>query len=101
MSSAAFTPGRPWKARSGGYSIAIYERVEEQTVAMGYGKTLPEAQANARLIAAAPELLEALQAEQEWCERDAAGAIDPEWDYDTMVAAKRRAAIAKATGSAA
>lgn len=41
------------------------------------------------------ELLAALQAEQEWRERDEAGAIDPEWDYEQMVGSKRRAAIAK------
>lgn len=56
--------------------------------------------ANARLIAAAPDLLEALQAEQEWRARDEVGAIDPEWDYERMVGDKRRAAIAKATGVA-
>lgn len=51
-----------------------------------------------RLIAAAPELLEALEAEQEWRAREEAGALDPEWDYDTMVASRRRAAISKAKG---
>lgn len=49
-----------------------------------------------RLIAAAPDLLEAAQAEEEWRGREAAGELDPEWDYETMVASKRRAAIAKA-----
>ncbi len=47
------------------------------------------------------ELLAALQAEHEWQARDAAGELDPEWDYETTVGTKRRAAIAKATGSAA
>lgn len=51
-----------------------------------------------RIRSAAPDLLEALQAEEEWRARDDAGALDPEWDYDTMVASKRRAAIAKAKG---
>lgn len=39
------------------------------------------------------ELLVALQAEQEWRERDEAGALDPEWDYELMVGDKRRRAI--------
>jgi len=43
-------------------------------------------------------LLAALQAEQEWREREATGAIDPEWDYERMVGDKRRAAIKSATG---
>lgn len=54
--------------------------------------------ANARLIAAAPELLAALQAEEEWRAREVDGALDPDWDYEEMVSSKRRAAIAKATG---
>ena len=62
------------------------------------GEKLDIQRANARLIAAAPELLEALRAEEEWRARQADGAIDPDWDYETMVATKRRAAIAKATG---
>lgn len=62
----------------------------------GEGVTGYPVQANARLIAAASELLDALQAEEEWRAREEAGDLDPEWDYETMVAAKRRAAIAKA-----
>jgi len=58
-------------------------------------------EANAYLIAAAPELLEALRLEEEWQARAADGALDPEWDYEVMVGAKRRAALAKATGAAA
>ena len=54
---------------------------------------------DARLIAATPLLLEALIAEQEWRDREAAGALDPEWDYEILVGAKRRAAIAAATGA--
>ena len=46
------------------------------------------------------ELLAALEAEQEWRGREAVGELDPEWDYEVMVGAKRRAAIAKATGGA-
>lgn len=55
-------------------------------------------EANAHLIAAAPDLLAASQAEQEWRDREEAGALDPEWDYETMVGSKRRAAITKAEG---
>jgi hypothetical protein len=56
----------------------------------------PETQANARLIQTAPELLKALKKEQEWREREQAGALDDEWDYETMVGQYRRAAIAAA-----
>lgn len=52
------------------------------------------------LAASAPDLLAALQAEEEWRAREAAGELDPEWDYETMVAAKRRAAIETASGRA-
>jgi hypothetical protein len=55
---------------------------------------------NARLISAAPELLAALEKEEEWRGREAAGELDPEWDYELMVGQYRRAAIAKATGEA-
>ena len=54
--------------------------------------------ANAALIAAAPRMLEALKKEQEWRDREAAGELDEEWDYETMVGQYRRAAIAKAEG---
>ena len=84
---AAFTPG-PWTARGGAYGcsdmrpdmldwsssvecIAPYEEaedsdlagetVETQVVATARGRTVKEAEANAWLIAAAPELYVALQ----------------------------------------
>lgn len=44
-------------------------------------------------------LLYALRAEDEWRRREAAGALDPEWDYEGMVGDWRRAAIAMAGGS--
>ena len=53
--------------------------------------------ANAHLWAAAAVMLEALEAEEEWRAREAAGALDPNWSYERMVADKRRAAIALAT----
>jgi hypothetical protein len=42
-----------------------YEQVEEQQVARGHGRTAEEARANARLIAAAPELLAELRLSHE------------------------------------
>lgn len=66
------------------------ELVEHQTVSTAHGRTVAEAQANARLIAAAPELLEAL----ERCIPLISGA------YSNSIAAYNlaRAAIAKAKG---
>lgn len=59
------------------------------------------AQADAILRAAGlstySEALAALRAEQEWHDRAANGALDPDWDYETLVGSKRRAAITKAT----
>lgn len=54
----------------------------------------------AGLLAQRDQMLAALQAEQEWQERDKVGALDPEWDYEFMVGNKRRAALPKAQGSA-
>lgn len=62
-----------------------------------------EQEANARLIAAAPELLEACQAMVEWDDREKDHAVD----FSARIALcevafeKARAAIVKATGSAA
>lgn len=58
--------------------------------------TAEKAQANARLIAAAPDLLEALQAVLRF-DRDPA--IPGEYKHDITLALKVRAAIAKATES--
>ena len=62
------------------------------------------AQADAILRAAGlstySEALAALRAEQEWHDRAADGALDPDWDYETLVGSKRRAAIERAVGIA-
>ncbi|MDH0851826.1 hypothetical protein N5D66_28090 [Delftia tsuruhatensis] len=55
----------------------------------------PEAKANARLIAAAPELLEALAETLAFCEANTFGGDDT-----AALIAKARAAVTKATGSA-
>jgi hypothetical protein len=73
-----------------GRTATVYGEVDDE-----------ETQCTARLIAAAPDLLAALQAEQEWCERAYDGTLDPEWDYETMVGDLRRAALAKVIGGAA
>ena len=44
------------------------------------------------------DMLDALKREQEWRDREAVGALDEEWDYETMVGQYRRAVIAKAEG---
>ena len=55
-----------------------------------------EDRANARLIAAAPDLLEALEKVMEWIKNwDPEFSFDPDWVFD---AEKACAAIAKATG---
>ncbi|HUH49354.1 MAG TPA: hypothetical protein VLZ56_05800 [Mycoplana sp.] len=89
MSGAGFTPG-PWiaqrtvaprgwniEARDGTYTVAIARD----------GSGLPQNAANARLIAAAPELLEALKR----CRFDSLNMSLVDLDFC-------RAAIAKATG---
>ena len=100
--SAQHTPG-PWAI-----SIADPHRV---VLANGSSKGLEVAQAkefvpqyreqslaNARLIAAAPDLLEALQTLLGWVEAwDVGFLFDDEWPADE---AKIKAAIAKATGAA-
>jgi hypothetical protein len=101
------TPG-PWRyvehtANAGGTIAArfgladlIIADIPTTVNERGFGHL--EADANARLIASAPDLLAALEKHVEWVERDKDGAIDPEWDYDTMVGQYIRAAIARAKG---
>ena len=93
--TAQHTPG-PWKHRNGRIFQLDREELTIANVARAFDGDY--SQTNGDLIAAAPDLLEALRAEEEWRAREKDGAIDPEWDYETMVGAKRRAAIAKATG---
>lgn len=120
MSAGEHTPG-PWtpfildkpmadipayvaqciEASQGAEFFFIFATAKDGPVDVCHVGNGPRREANARLIAASPEMLEALQAEQEWRDREAAGALDPEWDYEFMVGRKRRAAIAKATGGAA
>jgi ABC-type nitrate/sulfonate/bicarbonate transport system substrate-binding protein len=103
MSEIKHTPG-PWSVHSGddyngvridgpdGRSVAhAHQRDPHPT--LGQGITQAEAEINARLIAAAPELLETMQMIMDRAE---------EWinmNLDGEVGDNARAAIAKATGS--
>jgi hypothetical protein len=101
--SAQHTPG-PWRTdpdfardvQSADGKIAIYspfqcgdDRIKELRL---FAPLRSEAEANARLIAAAPDLLAALRALTDWVEDQAC------FDDDLVNAA--RAAIASATGEA-
>jgi len=90
MSETKWTPG-PW-IFSGLSSTGIgYVNARLQTIAQAWD--FPEAEANARLIAAAPDLLEALESAMRWIGSltDWEGAGDPDVD-------KWREALAKAKG---
>ena len=97
------TPG-PWKVETFGryqrLTEATHEDDNNDVPLMGDCED-EQVRANLEFIVKAAnahnELVAALQAEQEWREREEQGALDPEWDYETMVGAKRRAALAKVT----
>jgi hypothetical protein len=80
-----------------------FERVDEQSIARAYGRTSAEAIANARLIAAAPELLAALQQMRRWMPvyPAAAGGIVGGREAHAAAMAAANAAIAAATGEQA
>lgn len=91
------TPG-PWTVEHHGGSYHIFGADDARVGT--YGSVHPhqkEAPDNARLIAATPELLEALSEVKEWI-----GNWDPNFTHDDewpATAQKIRAAIAKATGA--
>ena len=98
--TAQHTPG-PWELRPddmGGLSSLVFPAKQPHPVAgvTGYYSGNGERLANARLIAAAPELLEALQRLSAQCERLR---LPGETESDAERTA--RAVIAKATGGAA
>jgi hypothetical protein len=83
------TPG-PWTYDRSGYSLYVNSGRELVTALSMDGKRMETSEANARLIAAAPELLEALKSVIAWLD-----APDESAFSDSELA---RAAIAKATG---
>ncbi len=103
MSAHKHTPG-PWHS-TGRYVGSGHAKMNicECSDNSGCWSNAPEAVANARLIAAAPELLEACMAMLEWDDREKDHAVDFYAGMDLCRAAfdKARAAIAKATGEPA
>ncbi|MCJ9707844.1 hypothetical protein LWS69_02210 [Bordetella hinzii] len=96
------TPG-PWEVAyqdSNGQSVIKAEHIEVATCWHHcVGSIEKEMHANARLIAAAPELLDACMAMLEWDDREQDHAVDFNARMELCRAAfnKARAAIAKAT----
>lgn len=90
--SARYTAG-PWKVWEKGWGMFSVDSATREICSVwsrtDQPKTIPDA--NARLIAAAPELLEACQ-----MLLDAHNAIDPSYAYGAR--AKAKAAITKAIG---
>ena len=96
MSGAKHTPG-PWVFHRRAQRIYGSKIGGEKIAQIGIN---PDWEANARLIAAAPDLLEALAIQNEWV-RAALECKDWHWDGDQRVAAEQSlaaglAAIAKA-----
>ena len=99
---AAHTPG-PWKIGNGTkaniISLRTYDTVARCEVEFGGSVSVPETiTANARLIAAAPDLLEALTMFVEYLDADDQDDTAKGIAKD-IAETKARAAIAKATGA--
>ena len=98
MSNTSHTPG-PWSYENEGQTVYVGDQIEGQWIAQvrgwGWLQKLKNGEAvqdaNGRLIAAAPELLEALQNIIDSVDKSHAVILVP-------LAANARAAIAKATG---
>jgi len=101
------TPG-PWMIFLSGHIASASVRTPETTVAHPgtiRGQTIGEAMANARLIAAAPELLVALNALVAWMDASELSKTKPGGvgafryeGHEYSVVTQARAAIARATG---
>lgn len=94
------TPG-PWLAEVSAAKVAWIQGSNGEWAALACGETDASAAANARLIAAAPDMLEALTALVERDARvDGGTLLLPIGNHGTAVAVlnRARAAIAKATG---
>lgn len=110
--SGQFTPG-PWVTRANDCADSgPHERVGKYVPGAGAFQIIAncsheatggtDSEANARLIAAAPELLASLEAIDVFWSEDGATPEDPFWSDDMVATWKRiRAAIALATGGPA
>ena len=95
MSGGKHTPG-PWALdQSSQISCVSAFDVNGEFIGIAY-MTLPNHEANARLIAAAPDLLDALKRLE-----SATRILPPDMDEPDSPLAQARAAIAKAEGGAA
>lgn len=94
MSEAKHTPG-PWRVGKGGPNMCPTVGTEKglMVAMVAYGDSHPT-QANARLIAAAPDLLEALEELADLFDAMVSGEYRP----DSFTTQPARAAIAKAKG---
>ena len=95
---SGFAPG-PWKVNpTDDTTVITHDRNMVAEIDGDYNEPdlWPVMEANARLIAAAPELLEALQRLSAQCER-----LRMAWQLESDAERNARAVIAKATGGAA
>ena len=92
--NAKHTPG-PWRADAWNFHSRTTVRAGDETIAEchGHGRDRHQCEADARVIAAAPDLLEALE--------DALDLIESISPVEGDTVRKARAAIAAATGEAA
>lgn len=99
MSNAQHTPG-PWRVQATGHSFVVEAHTHTEAISVDANgnpcRWSEYNEANARLIAAAPELLEALQRLSAQCERQRMA-----WQLESDAEKTARAVIAKATGGAA
>ncbi len=94
MSAPQHTPG-PWMPHHDKGRLYVETHRDDVICMVARGLGTPEDQANARLIAAAPEMLAALNEIAAWGD----GEVGPHMD-EPGAACIARAAITKATGSA-
>ena len=99
MIETKHTP-RPWRVQATGHSFVVEEHTHTEAISVDANgnpcRWSEYTEANARLIAAAPELLEALQRLSAQCER-----LRMAWQLESDAERNARVVIAKAIGGAA